>query len=157
MSNTPGKEVWYLGYEDEDFMNEYQRRKKRFKREYGGESGIRLVYRPKDEHEARRRADRAYFLIGTPFLCLPGHDPKDKNAHQQTAFFSTDGTPVPLVAVEMVFNDALLMDAISNWGEDGPLYETTVEGRQLEILQWARQAYAEAMVEIPQQLKKPGV
>lgn len=127
---------------------------KRFKREHTDHGELTIVYRPKTQEEAQRRADRAVALTGTPFLCLPGHAADDDAAHATIAFRASDGTPVPVEAVEIVFNDALLMDAVSNWGEDGPLYRETYPpgGRQLEIYEWAQRAYSEAKVEIPPQL-----
>lgn len=130
---------------------------KRFKPEHTGPGGVRVVYRSKSEEEAKRRAAKAMNLVGTPFLCLPGHERTDAAAHAAIAFTSSNGTPVPLEAVEMVFNDALLMDAVSNWGEDGPLYRDTLPdpSLQLEVYEWAQRAYSEAGVEIPAQLKRP--
>ena len=117
------------------------------------ENGYRVVYRPKTEAEVQRRVDRAQALVkgNAPFLRLPGTpDPKT------ILFTSTNGTPVPVEAVEMVFNDALLMDAISAWGEDGPLtFDTYDDDLHREIYRYAQKAYAG--VEIPKSLRKPSV
>jgi hypothetical protein len=113
---------------------------------------ISIVYRPKTEAEAKRRVEAAQSLVGTPFLELAG--PKVPKSTEM--FTTTAGTPISLEAVEMVFNDALLMDAISNWGENGPLYETTCEGDELEVLNFARSAYTQAGIKIPPQLTPPG-
>jgi len=132
-----------------------KRAKKRWSREHrkkvktpdGGE--VQLVYRPKTPEEAQRRADRANKLVGTPFVPLPG-----VTDHKAILFNCEDGAPVPAEAVEMVFNDCLLMDAISNWGEDGPLYADTLDTSVMrEVHQYAMKAYAG--VEIPEQLRNP--
>jgi hypothetical protein len=134
-------------------MSEEERRRKRWNREHrkkvktpdGGE--FQLVYRPKTEAERQRRADRANALVGTPFVSLPG-----VTDHKATLFTTKDGTPVPAEAVEMVFNDCLLMDAISNWGEDGPLYRDTLDTEVMrEVYEYGLKAYAG--VEIPPQLR----
>lgn len=46
-------------------------------------------------------------LKGTPFLCLPGNPPPHKVVGN-----ASDGTPIRAEAVQMVFNDAWLMDKI---------------------------------------------
>ena len=119
----------------------------------GNGDRVRLVYRPKTPAEAQRRVDRAKVLANekAPFLRLPGNlDPKT------VLFTSTNGTPVPVEAVEMIFNDALLMDAISAWGEDGPLtFDTYDDDLHREIYRYAQEAYAG--VEIPESLRKPSV
>ena len=108
--------------------NEDKRRRKRFERAHCKRSlkgpmvtkpTLELVYRPKSSAEAQRRENRARRLVGTPFVSLPGYP--DRKA---VAFVATNGYPVKVEDVEMVFNDAALMDAISNWGEDGPLMMT---------------------------------
>ena len=58
----------------------------------------------------------------------------------------------------MVYNDALLMDAISDWGIDGPLskdtYGDTLRGKLMaEIYAFACEAYKSA--ELPPQLVNP--
>lgn len=116
-----------------------EHRKKSLNRKLAG-TGIQVVDTPRDKAEGLRR-DK---LLGTPFVRLPGEPPQD-----QIQFTATDGTPVPTEAVEMVFNDMLLMDAIVGWGE----YEARCEGRQLEVLQFARKAYDG--VEIPEKLRRP--
>lgn len=56
----------------------------------------------------------------------------------------------------MVYNDALLMDAISNWGEDGPLYTDTLGTPVMrETYDYAIRAYKG--VELPPQLVKRNV
>lgn len=124
-----------------------EHREKSLNRKLAG-TGIQVVDTPRDKAEGLRRAERADKLLGTPFVRLPGEPQQD-----QIQFTATDGTPVPTEAVEMVFNDMLLMDAIVGWGEYGPLYEARCEGRQLEVLQFARKAYDG--VEIPEKLRRP--
>jgi hypothetical protein len=111
----------------------------------------RIVYRCQTPEEARRRVARAEALVGTPFLRLPGNPP----AHR-VMFVASNGVKVRAEHVEMVFNDALLMDAVSNWGEDGPLYATTLDEdgpHQRECYEWALRAFAG--VELPPQLRNP--
>lgn len=110
---------------------------------------IEVVYRCKSPEESQRRVDRAKALVGTPFIRLPG----DLPGHQ-VAFVSTEGHKVRVSDVEMVFNDAALMDAISNWGEDGPLYKATLKRPiEQEIYNYAIRAYKD--VELPPQLVRP--
>lgn len=132
-----------------------KRKDKRWKREHGKQrkgpdmDHVRVVYRCKDEAEAKRRVDRADALVGTPFVSLPGIVD-----HKATLFVSKNGTPVPAEAVGMVFNDALLMDVISGWGQDGPLTKDTYDDDlHREIYEYAQKAYEG--VEIPQALRKP--
>lgn len=112
------------------------------------EPKIEVVYRPKTKEEGQRRAKRAVEIQG-PFIRLPGNLPVHR-----VCFVARDGSKVRVGDVEMVFNDMLLMDAISGWGEDGPLYEDTVGGLMAEILEWAKEAYAG--VELPPAYIKPG-
>lgn len=138
--------------------NEDKRRRKRFERAHRKRSlkgpmvtkpTLELVYRPKSSAEAQRRENRARRLVGTPFVSLPGYP--DRKA---VAFVATNGYPVKVEDVEMVFNDAALMDAISNWGEDGPLmYDTYRDDLHREIYSFAQKAYA--AVEIPPQIQRP--
>jgi hypothetical protein len=117
----------------------------------GTQSGdqVRLVYRPKTQAEARRRASRVDALLGTPFVCLPGNPPDHK-----VLFVSKEGHKVRVKDIEMVFNDALLSDAVSNWGEDGPLYcETLDSDVHREAWEYAVKAYAG--VELPEKLRNP--
>ncbi len=65
--------------------------------------------------------DRANGLIGTPFV----HLPERLSEHQ--VLFECEGVKVCVGIVEMMFNDALLLDAVSSWGEDGPLYRDTLD------------------------------
>lgn len=139
-----------------------KRRDKRWKREHAkrtkqqkptviGPKGekMQLVYRPKTKEESQRRVDRAESLVGIPFVKLPG-----VTDHKAIAFTTKNGTPIPVEAVEMVFNDALLMDAISNWGEDGPLTRDTYDDDlHREIYEYAQKAYEG--VEIPEKLRRP--
>jgi hypothetical protein len=112
---------------------------------------IRVVYRCKDDAERVRRVQRGEALVGTPFIQLPGKPRQDK-----VCFISTEGHKVRVNHVEMVFNDALLMDAISNWGEDGPLYAETLDRPVMkETYDWAVKAYAG--VELPPQLRNPRI
>jgi hypothetical protein len=61
------------------------------------------------------------------------------------AFIASDGTPVRVTDVEMVYNDMLLMDAISDHGKDGPLYVDALESEvEREVLKFALEAYAGA-------------
>lgn len=111
---------------------------------------VEIVYRPKTDEERRRRVDRCNQLVGTPFLSLP----PGVTDYKAIVFTATDGTPIKAEDVEMVFNDALLMDAISNWGEDGPLYKDTLDKPVMkEVYEWALTAYKG--VELPPQLRPP--
>jgi len=98
---------------------------------------IRVVYQCKDDAERWRRLERAESYKGTPFVCLPDNPPPHK-----VQFISKDGHKIKTEAVEMVYNDMLAMDFVSNYGEDGPLYRDTVDGVQLEVLEYAIRAYA---------------
>lgn len=133
-------------------MSDYKRRRKRFNREHckrDSKDGIRVVYRCKTQEEANRRVNRTNKLIGTPFINLPGIVD-----HKAILFITKKGTPVQAEVVEMVFNDCLLMDAVSNWGEDGPLYKDMLDSEEMqEVYEYAMRAYAN--VEIPEQLKNP--
>lgn len=100
---------------------------------------VELVYTPKNSAEAARRTMRAAAFVGKPFLRLARYLSGD------VLFTAKDGTQVTTQMVEMVYNDMLLMDAISDGGADGPLYKATVSGTQLEILEYAMEAYAGAM------------
>jgi hypothetical protein len=111
---------------------------------------VRIVYRPKTEEEALRRCARAQSLLGTPVVFLA---PAQAN-RKATAFVANDGTPVSVEAVEMVFNDALLMDAVSDWGKDGPLYRDDLD-TELHREAYAYAVAAYAGVEIPEALKNP--
>ena len=106
---------------------------------------FRVVYRAKTSEEAQRRADRGKALVGTRFVRLPGNPPDHK-----ILFVSRGGQKIRVSEVEMVFNDALLMDAVADWGKDGPLYRDTIEGIQLEVYEYAIQAYRN--VDLPPQL-----
>lgn len=108
---------------------------------------VRVVYRPKDENEAKRRVNRMEALMGTPFIRLPNC------SDHKVLMVTSDGYKVRRDTIEMVYNDALLMDAGGGWGEDGPLYRDTIEGRQLEVYNKAVELFAG--VEIPSQLRKP--
>jgi hypothetical protein len=102
---------------------------------------VQLVYRCKSREEALRRVERAEALEGKPFLSLPGSpDP------ESVAFISKQNRAVKVKDVEMVYNDTLLMDAISDQGLDGPLtkdtYGESPQGRFMrEVLDWAIAAY----------------
>lgn len=138
-----------------------KRKDKRWKREHGKRSRITvtdakgekwsLIYRAKTPEEGKRRADRAEQLCGTPFVSLPG-----VTDHSVILFTAKNGTPIPAEAVEMVFNDALLMDAISDWGKDGPLtFDTYDDDLHREVYEYAQKAYEG--VEIPEKLRRPKV
>jgi hypothetical protein len=96
----------------------------------------------------KKRLERAESLVGIPFLQLPGKPPQ-----HQVCFVSREGVKVRVEAVEMVFNDALLMDAINGW--EAPLYvDGYPEGSlQREVYDYALKAFAG--VEIPAQLRNP--
>jgi hypothetical protein len=131
-------------------MNWAKRLKKRFSREHRNKAGrVEVVYRAKNHAEGTRRVNRAERLVGTPFLRLPGEP------DQEAVLFHTNTSkhPVKVSDVEMVFNDAVLMDAISNWGTDGPLYKDTITGDQAEVYDYAMKAFAD--VPLPAQLVKP--
>lgn len=109
---------------------------------------INVVYRCKDQAESDRRVARANWLVGTPFISLP-----EITDHKAILFTTKDGKEIPGEAVEMIFNDMLLMDAVSNWGEDGPLYKDTLDD------DLHREAFAIAMklyanVPIPEKVSK---
>jgi hypothetical protein len=109
---------------------------------------VRVVYRPKDGAERKRRADRANALLGTPWVNPP--------VPVHKVMFVLEGHSVRARDLGMVFNDACLMDAISEWGTDGPLYCDTLESETEKL------AYAEALllyrgVELPPQLRNPNV
>ena len=136
-----------------------KRRRKRYKREHSNRTpvqpvqreklgGVRLSYRPKDKGEGQRRVDRIDALRGTPFVRLPGNTPDGK-----VLFTTTDGTDITAEGVQMVFNDMLLMDAVSDWGKDGPRYAATIDPRTREVLVFAIKAYEG--VEIPATLRPP--
>jgi len=140
-------------------VTEDQRRRKRFERERRKKTvdihaaqrdgSLRVVYRCRDAAESKRRTDRANRLIGVPFVSLPG-----VTDHSATAFTTSAGIPVPFEAVEMVFNDALLMDAISDYGKDGPLtYDTYEDDLHREVYAFAEKAYAG--VPIPDAIRRP--
>jgi hypothetical protein len=63
---------------------------------------------------------------------LPGEPPQD-----QIVFSTTDGTPIPVKAVEMVFNDACLLDYAYGAGH----YWDTSLLREREVLEVARRLY----------------
>jgi hypothetical protein len=133
-----------------------KRRDKRFKREHRKRSStpspakVEVVYRPKTAEERNRRVERMDKLVGTPFLSLPNVG--DRKA---TAFTASNGYQVTFEDVEMVYNDCLLMDAVSNWGEDGPLCYDTYDALHREVCDFAKKAYENANVEIPLQLRQP--
>ena len=105
------------------------------------------LYRPKTQAELLRRSERARHLVGSPFIHLPGNP----HAHQVLAELP-DGQKIRVGGVEMVFNDMLLMDAISNWGEDGPLYADTIDGEaHRAVYDYAMKAYAG--VDLPPQFR----
>lgn len=108
-----------------------------------------VYYSPTTTDEAVRRIARANALNGTPFVRLPAAIDDD----QAVAFTCKDGTPIPFEAVEMVFNDSLLLDAISNWGQDGPLYRDTIDGLQREVYDFAVTAYKD--VPLPEAYRRP--
>jgi hypothetical protein len=117
------------------------RAKKRGAASASKSNDVRLVYRCKSPEEAQRRTDRAKALVGQPFLRCPGLSRVDG----AVAFVASDGTPVKVSDVEMVYNDMLLMDAISDQGKDGPLYADTLETKlEREVLEFAIQAYGKA-------------
>ena len=124
-------------------MNESRRREKRRQRELRArrppeEPQVRVVYRAKTPEEGARRAARAE-AFHEPFQHLPGN-PEPKTA---TAFVTTTGYPVDLETIEMIWNDALLCDAVSDHGKDGPLYEQTLDSPEhKEAWEWAKRAYA---------------
>ncbi len=97
---------------------------------------VQVVYRCKDDDEARRRVERANQMVGSPFIQLPGEPPQHK-----VLFISKCGNKIKVEHVEMVYNDAMLCDAISDYGKDGPLYKDTIEGLQLEVYNYAIEAY----------------
>jgi hypothetical protein len=112
------------------------------------ERRVRLVYRPKSPAEAHRRELRTKRLVGTPFLQLPG-----KPAQHRVLFTTSEGHKARVSDVEMVFNDAAIIDSVSNWGEDGPLYKDTLDTPVMrELYDYAVEAFAR--VDLPAQLRK---
>jgi hypothetical protein len=107
----------------------------------------RVVYRPKTKEEGFRRYDRAAALQGTPFVRMPG------GLADSHVLFEIEGHEVKVSDVEMVFNDCLFADAVSNYGEDGPLYKDTLEGPMVELYKYALKAYAG--VELPAVYRMP--
>lgn len=107
----------------------------------------RVVYRPKTTGERQRRADRGAALLGTPFVRMPG------GLADSHVLFEMEGHRVKVSDVEMVFNDCLLLDAVSNYGEDGPLYRDTLTGAMVELYRYALKAYAG--VELPAAYRMP--
>jgi hypothetical protein len=102
-----------------------------------GQDKVRVVYHPATPEEAERRCKRVEALVGTPFVSLPGNVPDHK-----VLFIASNGYKVRKSDVEMVYNDCLLSDAVSNWGEDGPLYESTLDNPlHAEVFEYARKAY----------------
>lgn len=100
---------------------------------------VRLVYRCKSPEESQRRTDRAKALVGTPFLRLA--------PELLECSYVIDGAPVPVEDIEMVYNDMLLMDAISDQGKDGPLYADTLETElERKILKLAIELYRGAQL-----------
>ena len=107
---------------------------------------VQIVYRPKTAEEAKRRLDRGTALKGTPWI--------DPAVPLHKVIFEIEGHLVRGKDLGMLFNDACLCDAISNWGEDGPLYRDTLD-TPAEL-----RCYAEALkvyrgVEIPARLRNP--
>lgn len=98
--------------------------------------GVQLVYRPKDDAERARIIQRTKQMVGSPFIKLPSEPPQHK-----VLFISKCGNKIKVEHVEIVYNDAMLCDAISDYGKDGPLYKDTIEGLQLEVYNYAIEAY----------------
>lgn len=97
---------------------------------------VRVVYRPKTAEEGRRRWARMEKMKGTPFEHLP-RQPTERSILDR----ASDGTEITVDMVEMVFNDAVLMDAVSDYGTDGPLYRDTIEGIHREVYDLAVRLY----------------
>lgn len=78
--------------------------------------------------------------IGKPFVRLPGEPSQHKVVGE-----TSDGFKVRVAAVEMVWNDALLMNAIEGDGTYEGLYPLDenggIGGRQRQILELARKLY----------------
>lgn len=110
---------------------------------------VQVVYRPSTEEEALRRVERGEALVGTPSVSLPVDATK-------VLFITKSGMKVRKEVAEMVLNDALLMDAISAWGIDGPLYVDTLDAPDhLEVYHWVMEAVERLGVEIPEKLRRP--
>lgn len=84
-------------------------------------SRTKLVYRPKTQEERERREARTKAYMGTPYVQLQGKPPQHK------VLFSSEGRKIRVMDVEMVHNDARMMDHISDYGQDGPLYKDTLD------------------------------
>lgn len=88
-------------------------------------------------------------MVGTPSVSLPVDATK-------VLFITKSGMKVRKEVAEMVLNDALLMDAISAWGIDGPLYVDTLDAPDhLEVYHWVMEAVERLGVEIPEKLRRP--
>lgn len=111
------------------------------------EGEVQLVYRPKDDAERMRILKRTKALLGTPWVSpsVPLHK----------VMFIVDGHKIRAEALGMVFNDAALADAISNWGEDGPLYRDTLDDNPIQAKAYDAALELYAGLEIPPQLKNP--
>jgi len=106
---------------------------------------IEIVYSPKSFEERRRRADRAHALVGTPWVKpqVPLHK----------VILEVDGHLIRAEGLGTIFNDACLMDAISDWGQDGPLYRDTLDEPMASLYIEALKLYEG--VEIPFQIRNP--
>lgn len=99
---------------------------------------VRLLYSPKTDAERYRRAVRVELAKSQLFFkSLPGSPPQHK-----ILFVSKDGHKIRVENVEMVYNDMLICDFVSDSGADGPLYRDTVNGLHLEVLEYALHAYS---------------
>lgn len=94
---------------------------------------IEVVYTPKTPEEANRRVARAKQFLGKPFLRI-----NPPRAPHIVLFTASNGQKVRIGNVEQIYNDMLLMDAISNNGQDGPLFESTCNDFELQILNAAK-------------------
>ncbi len=100
---------------------------------------VRLVYSPKTDAERYRRALRTELAKNQLlFQSLPSRPPQHK-----VLFVSKDGQKIRVENVEMVYNDMLICDFVSDYGKDGPLYRDTIDGLHLEVLEFALKAYGE--------------
>jgi hypothetical protein len=106
---------------------------------------VEIVYRPKTHAEGERRVKRGEALKGTPWINPP--------VALHKVVFEYEGHLVRARDLGTVFNDACLMDAISSWGEDGPLYKDTLDGVMALAYDEALKLYEG--VEIPPQIRNP--
>ena len=89
-------------------------------------------------------------LVGLPFLLLPGKPPEHKVVGN-----TTSGLKVRVCHVQMVFNDAILLDSVHGNGE----YIKNITSNELDVLYIAQQLYGitiEEAIPVWQKMPKMG-